>query len=209
MLISHTPNPIELITQVATISTGKSAKKGLIYRLADMGHMTPFEHVSFTFKITDITRKTSHQLVRYRHASIVQESMRYVDFSDRQARIPEIGKASQKLKEYAQEIYSATANKDEARNALPIGTLTQMYFTCNLAELIHIAKQRLCMSAEREIRNVVKKMCSEVAQKFPELEPLFQPKCVYIGRCNEPQVKCGIMPYKELNLKQKVYKLLK
>ncbi|MDY3118138.1 MAG: FAD-dependent thymidylate synthase [Peptoniphilus sp.] len=46
--------------------------------LADMGHASPMEHVSFTFAIEGVSRVLTHQLVRHRLASYSQQSQRYV-----------------------------------------------------------------------------------------------------------------------------------
>ena len=48
--------------------------------LASMGHMSPIEHISFTFAIEGISRTCSHQLVRHRIASYSQESTRYCNY---------------------------------------------------------------------------------------------------------------------------------
>ena len=46
--------------------------------LADMGHASPMEHISFTFAIEGVSRVLTHQLVRHRLASYSQQSQRYV-----------------------------------------------------------------------------------------------------------------------------------
>ncbi len=49
-----------------------------VEKLASIGHLSPIEHVSFTFGIEGISRACSHQLVRHRVASYSQQSQRYV-----------------------------------------------------------------------------------------------------------------------------------
>ena len=58
------------------------------------------------------------------------------------------------------------------------------YLSCNLRELIHISNERLCRSAQWEIREQVQQMVSLVA---PELHFMLVPKC-QSGRiiCNDP-----------------------
>ncbi|MBF8251101.1 MAG: thyX, partial [Deltaproteobacteria bacterium] len=53
-------------------------QKGFVEKLVKIGHMSPVEHVSFTFGIEGISRACSHQLVRHRVASYSQQSHRYV-----------------------------------------------------------------------------------------------------------------------------------
>ena len=59
-----------------------SSKKGeitkFLARLRDMGHLSPFEHASFTFLLERISRAFTHQLVRHRIASYSRKSQRYV-----------------------------------------------------------------------------------------------------------------------------------
>lgn len=51
----------------------------LVEELYTSGHMSPFEHVSFSFSISKVSRTMTHQLVRHRIASYMQQSQRYVD----------------------------------------------------------------------------------------------------------------------------------
>ena len=50
----------------------------VVAMLADMGHASPMEHISFTFAIEGVSRVLTHQLVRHRLASYSQQSQRYV-----------------------------------------------------------------------------------------------------------------------------------
>ena len=75
--VSH-DRPLSFIGKVAGISHGKddeSVKRALGCWKA--GHGSVLEHVSVTFKADGISRACSHQLVRHRMASYVQESQRY------------------------------------------------------------------------------------------------------------------------------------
>lgn len=49
-----------------------------VEKLTELGHLSPLEHVSFTFGIEGISRAATHQLVRHRIASYSQQSQRYV-----------------------------------------------------------------------------------------------------------------------------------
>lgn len=46
--------------------------------LASLGHLSPIEHISFTFAAEGVSRTLTHQLVRHRLASYSQQSQRYV-----------------------------------------------------------------------------------------------------------------------------------
>lgn len=52
----------------------------LIQKLYDMGHMTVFEHLTATARIIG-DRGLSHELVRHRVASFLQESTRFCNYS--------------------------------------------------------------------------------------------------------------------------------
>ena len=89
-LIAHTEMPYDVIADAAGVcysqkdiheligSTTDTQKINLIKKLEDSKHESPFEHVSFTFAISGISRACSHQLVRHRLASYSQRSQRYV-----------------------------------------------------------------------------------------------------------------------------------
>ncbi len=191
-LIQSTPNPIEMISQIASIcydSTPKSAL-GLVKHLYKNGHDSVFEHVVFTFKIEGISRACSHQLVRHRHCSFTQRSQRYcsekwfdfvtppsIDFGMFRNDMEDISDW------YVEHQQQGVPNED-ARYLLPNACKTSLYLTCNLRELIHIANERLCSRAQWEIRELVEQMCSLVPQ---ELQFMLVPKC-QSGRliCNSP-----------------------
>ena len=90
-LLSHTPEPEKLIAAAAKLCYSDKADiqtlmddlndentvNKFINKLIEMGHMSPLEHVNFTFAVEGISRATSHQLVRHRIASYTQRSQRY------------------------------------------------------------------------------------------------------------------------------------
>ena len=193
-LIKETPNPIETITQIASICYDSDPKNalGLVKHLYKNGHHSVFEHIYFTFKIEGISRACSHQLVRHRHCSFTQRSQRYcsedgfeyvipatiddLSFSCDMDRIEMLYKDYQKM---------GVPNED-ARYILPNACATSLYLSCNLRELIHMANERLCTRAQWEIRDLVREMCHLVD---PQLHFMLVPKCKS-GRiiCNSP---CG------------------
>ena len=89
-LISYTPDPELTIAAAARLSTSPISAlelrkrvtpeqvDKLLSQLLSAGHLSPFEHASFSFAIDGISRVTSHQLVRHRLASYTQQSQRYV-----------------------------------------------------------------------------------------------------------------------------------
>src|SRR3712207_6067285 len=89
-LIEHTPNPEKVIASAAKLcysaagvddileELSEENVQGFLNRLISYGHMSPIEHVSFTFAVEGVSRSLTHQLVRHRIASYSQQSQRYV-----------------------------------------------------------------------------------------------------------------------------------
>ena len=193
-LIQATANPIETIAKIASICYDSNPQNplGLVKHLYKNGHHSCFEHIYFTFKIEGISRACSHQLVRHRHCSFTQRSQRYcsedgfgyvtprtIPQEDFRPDIEVIGEMYELYQE------DGVPNED-ARYILPNACATDLYLSCNLRELIHIANERLCARAQWEIRDLVKQM---VALIDPQLHFMLVPKCKS-GRiiCNSP---CG------------------
>ena len=120
-IIAHTPNPEEVIAQAAKLCyspvgvdeimeklTPEKIEK-FVNHLADIGHESPFEHVSFTFAIEGISRCCTHQIVRHRIASFSQQSQRYVKLEQFEYIIPpEIEKIPE-----AKEIFIEAMERDQ------------------------------------------------------------------------------------------------
>ena len=89
-LLAYTPDPERTVAFAAKLCYSSSGIEDLrdgltpekissfVKMLADMGHESPIEHVSFTFGIEGVSRACTHQLVRHRLASYSQKSQRYV-----------------------------------------------------------------------------------------------------------------------------------
>ena len=90
-LIAHTPNPEATVAAAAKLcyspSTIETIKEGLtpekterfLTMLGDLGHASPFEHVSITFGIEGVSRAVLAQITRHRIASFSVQSQRYVN----------------------------------------------------------------------------------------------------------------------------------
>lgn len=112
-LLSHTNNPELLIATAAKLCYSPSNIEDLmnaqtpeevdnfISRLEEMGHESPFEHVSYTFAIEGVSRVLEQQLTRHRIASYSIQSGRYVDRNNAQFYMP----GDIKENEIAKDIY--------------------------------------------------------------------------------------------------------
>lgn len=185
-LIQATENPIEVISQIASICYDSNPKNplGLVKHLYRNGHHSVFEHIYFTFKIEGISRACSHQLVRHRHCSFTQRSQRYCSEDGFKVVCPrsvvevggqyDYGNVVNRIGEFYEEAQSVGVPNEDARYLLPNACETSLYLSCNLRELIHIANERLCMRTQWEIRDLVKQMVSLVD---PALHFMLVPKC--------------------------------
>ena len=192
-LIQQTENPIETIATIASICYDSDPQNpmGLVKHLYKNGHHSVFEHVYFTFKISGISRACSHQLVRYRHFSFTQRSQRYCGEANFGYVTPpdsdyEYDAAMLCANDYYMDLVFKGVPKEDARMVLPNACETELYLSCNLRELIHMANERLCTRAQWEIHDVVKEMVNLVD---PNLKFMLVPKCQsgYMI-CQEP---CG------------------
>ena len=89
-LIAYTPDGAATIAKAAKLCYSPVGVEAIeeeldeaevarfVAMLADMGHASPMEHISFTFAIDGVSRVLTHQLVRHRLASYSQQSQRYV-----------------------------------------------------------------------------------------------------------------------------------
>ena len=89
-LLKHTPEPEKLIAAAARLCYSaddietiaeKMQRDGIenfVEKLLDMGHMSPIEHICFTFGIEGVSRSLLAQITRHRIASFSVKSQRYV-----------------------------------------------------------------------------------------------------------------------------------
>ena len=216
-ILAHTPNPervIALAGKLCYSSVGidelndkisDEQVEKFITKLSDMGHMSPFEHASFTFAIEGISRNCSHQIVRHRLASFSQQSQRYVKMKGEYVVPPYIYWHEELLLEFNHALENADKayNKlveglmrygrtekeaiEDARYILPSACTTKMEVTMNVRELLHFFKQRCCKRAQWEIREVAKEMLKQCKEVSPIL---FKNAGAPCSTCTEGELKC-------------------
>lgn len=220
ILLSHTPEPEKLIALAAKNCYSDLKIKDLISKvdikdtsqfikmLFDVGHLSPFEHVNFTFGLSEVSRSTLAQLSRHRLCSLSVRSQRYVNHNNFNYIIPETIKNSKYLEKYKkiteliQEFYNEMKGdipNDDRRYILPESCTTQIIWSCNARELLHVFSLRCCNLASREIRNLVDKILYIVKDVAPTIFENAGPKCLHNGKCNEGKRTCG----KFLEVKEK------
>lgn len=209
-LLTYTPNAEEVVAIAAkicysslpihSITTGEDTAE-FLQKLRTMGHLSPFEHVSFTFLISGISRACSHQLIRHRIASYSQRSQRYVQDTNPEFIEPEsISKSKQSttykvaLKlaygHYLQ-LISEGVPEEDARFVLPNACDTQLMMTMNARELIHFCQTRLCNRAQWEIRKLATLIAGAIIKECPNLfRGITVPPCLYDNSCPEGPFRC-------------------
>ncbi|MEK6775865.1 MAG: FAD-dependent thymidylate synthase [bacterium] len=223
-LLRYTPRPEEVVAMGAKLcyspadindlKQGIESKDqaGFVDKLVAMGHMSPVEHVSFTFGVEGISRACSHQIVRHRVASYSQQSQRYVgEQTDKHQgkvfdyvippTVADAGKAPwfeekmQIIQGWYDELNAALGNRGEksqedARFILPNAAETKIIITMNARELLHFFRVRCCNRAQWEIRAMADEMLRKVKAVAPMLFKEAGPGCLK-GKCPEGKMTCG------------------
>lgn len=223
ILLNHTQQPETTIAHAAKLCyspssieqlkdrVGKSDNEKFVVKLLKMGHLSPLEHVSFTFGAEGISRACSHQLVRHRIASYSQQSQRYVGERSRKddetfdyivpPSVEESGKGEwfvEKMKEIQKwydelvEALGSTGEKsnEDARFLLPNAAETKIIITMNARELLHFFSVRCCERAQWEIRNLATDMLKLAKGVIPSIFSKSGPNCT-TGPCSEGEMYCG------------------
>ena len=221
VLLRYTPEPEEVVAMAAKLCYSPSGvdelkqkieakdQAAFVEKLASIGHLSPIEHVSFSFGIEGISRACSHQLVRHRVASYSQQSQRYVKAEQFDYVIPPSVKQDPALvKEFekcmaeAQENYTKVlkrleelgykgeAGQQDARYLLPNAAETKIVVTMNARELLHFFRVRCCNRAQWEIREMADRMLAHVKKVAPTIFAKSGPGCLY-APCPEGKMTCG------------------
>lgn len=215
-LLRYTPEPELTIAAAARVSASPAtvaeiqeklspeAVNKFLQQLLTLGHLSPFEHVNFTFALEGISRVTSHQLVRHRLASYTQQSQRYVSLKKLNYITPPTISAKPELQaKYEQAVQAAYAlyrqfqeagiPAEDARYLLPGAAETRLVMTMNARELMHACSVRLCLKAQWEIVELFERARAEVEKVAPIIGAELKPKCYRLGYCDE-RTSCGLFP---------------
>lgn len=228
-LIEYTPNPEKVIASAAKLCysavgvddileglDGENTKR-FLDRLMSYGHMSPIEHVSFTFAVEGVSRALTHQLVRHRIASYSQQSQRYVKLNQFEYIVPpeidkddkarevfirameDSQKAYDEIADILKERYikigmkTISAEKkaiEDARYVFPNACETKIVLTMNARSLMNFFEHRCCNRAQWEIHALADEMLRQVRNVAPVLFKRVGPACVN-GNCSEGTMTCG------------------
>lgn len=138
------------------------------------------DHVMYMFEIEEVSRVTTHQLVRHRMASYDQESQRFSAATREGAVTPksvQSNKAAleaydQGLKavyEAYEKMVTAGIPKEDARYILPSAVKTKILMTLSARALMHLVWQRTALQAQWEIRELANELLRNAKEATPDL----------------------------------------
>lgn len=194
--------PQELAEEAKTVPTQEKLK--LINAVLSSRHLSTCEHINFTFMISGVSRALAMQFLRHRHQSPSMQSQRYCTVKEQFDYVtPKTIQNNAELKEgfdlamhSLYSVYNILVNAgipaEDARYLLPNAITTNLTVTLNARELQTIAHERLCTTAQWEIRELVSNMVKLITKELPFLKGYLVPKCDMLGYCPESEKRsCG------------------
>lgn len=173
-ILSMTEDPEGTISRAAGTSYAKrDAKFSRVRNCFERGHMSVFEHASVTFMAEDVSRACSHQLVRHRMASFVQESQRYVkldvsgDWHVTPPRMERVEEYEDHMRDCARrymDALEAGVKPEDARYLLPEAAKTSVCATMNWREIYHFLDLRADSRAQWEVRALAGELARELSK---------------------------------------------
>lgn len=171
ILLFCTPNSEDVIENIARVCYQKQPalnyRTGTIIKnmlASNPQHESPLEHAIATFKIRNVSRSLTHQLVRHRLSSFTQMSQRYCDEKDFSYIIPpsikekgleeEYKKDMKLINEMYKKYKKAGCLSEDARYVLPNACCTEIVMTSNFRQWRNVVKLRSDKHAQWEIRRL-------------------------------------------------------
>jgi thymidylate synthase (FAD) len=185
-LLSITPNAEELIENAGRVCYQSEPKEGyivgnLIKSFIKSGHESVLEHACATFKISEVSRALTHQLVRHRLCSYSQQSQRYVSEKQFGYVIPDSIKSlgEKEINNFVgqmmqiQDMYNywkkLGIKNEDARFVLPNCCHTEIIMTANMREWRSLFDVRCDSHAQWEIRLLCKEVLKQLYDKIPSV----------------------------------------
>ena len=169
--------------------------------LIEAAHLSPLEHISYTFKVEGVSRSFLAQITRHRIGSFTAGSQHYQDYRDYPCAVddPKDTAMAQALMQAFQQyenLIDRGVPQEEARQALPNAACVNLLWSVNVRALINFLQQRLCYRNCKEIQVFANKVLNLVSSNFPEIFNHVGPSC-YTGKCMQGKLACGIGPYRK------------
>lgn len=179
---------------VEQLTEERAKLRSLLDQLMRRGHWGPFEHAQITLAVENVSRSCMAQVTRHRHATFDVQSQRYVDFGEKDPKLPksvldeehfsrEDGQIAlendpELLEEVFRtrmgasfDVYQDLVNdgvpKEDARFVLPIGTPVNMTVSMNARALLHVLNMRGKGDAQWEVRRLSELVEEALAEWMP------------------------------------------
>jgi flavin-dependent thymidylate synthase len=160
---------------------GVWSEQRVLDELKIMANTNPgsWEFINFSFLIEGVTRSFTHQLVRTRHASFAQQSLRVVDISKDFEYVTGPSIANNKLVKGAYDntmnntaqcykhLIEAGVKIEDARGVLPTNILTNINMKIDMRNWIYLIRKRTSLRVQDEYRKVVDQMVISVEKVYP------------------------------------------
>lgn len=195
----NTESPNDIYELWGEESDEKSKK--LISNVLGYGHMAIAEQGRTTCAMR-CSLAAYHQLIRHRLQNIRRESIRYITTDlTRGFIIPECIRNN---KDFFNELvdlttaymdfynkYNGTYDKEFIMQFMLNATPIKFIVSSNIRNDITIFKDRLCFTAQDEVRDLYFKKFRILHKQYPELVRYGLPPCVTENRCKEGKLNCG------------------
>jgi len=209
-ILSYDPNGEEIIARCgnATSSEIRPSEYKVTYKdtrkfiktAKKMRLSSVFDFPSVIYSVEDASRSFTHQHVRHRIGTHMQQSLRYVKLSPKLEENPwfvippeivEHGKeevvdyigSQLKVAEKYNRSIERGVKPEDARFALPIGTKTFLSTSMNAESLLHYIEIRTCYDAQWEIRSAANALRTGLRFVYPNIFENSGPSCVIDNIC--------------------------
>ena len=194
-------SPVDIYNSWGDEQFPKSKK--IITNVAGYGHMGILEHTRSTF-VMGCSLSTYHQVIRHRLQKIKREDFSAIFNRERNDVRCIIPLSILKNNEYNKKVidlideYTRFYKKykisitPSARNVFLLNChLIKFITTSNARNDNWIFRERLCLTAQDEIRELYERKFRYLYDRYPEIYKYGLPPCVLTGKCKEGKMTCG------------------
>ena len=170
---------IELAGRTAYQSRDKitedSARK-FVQSLIKNGHESVLEHSGLTVEFNNVSIGMTRELCRHRLISITEKSTRYVSEKDFNFVLPPnlgneetswMTSALDMAENVYRDLRKLKVPAQDARQILPLATVSQIVVSANFREWRHILKLRIHANSHWEIRGVMTSLLKDLKERIP------------------------------------------
>lgn len=188
--------------EIDKLLSDSSVLKDTIERVMNCSRPRELEHISFTFRLNDLSLASITHLVRHRIHSLNIPPLYNVD-KRKYIIPPEVKKNGEALKIYTEafkrniEFTASLKQADVDKYTLSYldlaGNTLDVVSTMNGRQLVHFLCLRTCNRAQWEIREYACDMLKKLRKVSPCVFSHCGPTCFTYGRCPEGRLSCGKM----------------